>query len=210
MINARELFGDIDIYLFDQILKDRFNSGMTILDAGCGGGRNLIYFLKNNYKVFGVDQSTAAIEQVRHLAKRLSPSLSKDNFQITGVENLPFPNESFDAVISSAVLHFATDQQHLNKMLEEMWRVLKSDGLFFARLASKIGIENLIEPIGEGGRYLLPDGSERFLVDEEFLISRTDQLRGILLEPIKTTNVQNLRSMTTWVLRKAAGSHYTR
>lgn len=210
MINARELFGDIDIYLFDQILKDRFNSGMTILDAGCGGGRNLIYFLKNNYKVFGVDQSTGAIEQVRHLAKRLSPSLPKDNFQITGVENLPFPNESFDAVVSSAVLHFATDQQHLNKMLEEMWRVLKSDGLFFARLASKIGIENLIEPIGEGGRYLLPDGSERFLVDEEFLISRTNQLRGILLEPIKTTNVQNLRSMTTWVLRKAAGSHYTR
>lgn len=204
MINARELFGDIDIYLFDQILKDRFNTGMTILDAGCGGGRNLIYFLKNNYKVFGVDQNAAAIEQVRLLAERLSPSLSKDNFQITGVENLPFPNESFDVVISSAFLHFATDERHFNKMLEEMWRVLKSDGLFFARLASNIGIENLVEPIGEGGRYLLPDGSERFLVDEEFLISRTNQLRGIWLEPIKTTNVQNLRSMTTWVLRKAA------
>lgn len=207
MINARELFGDIDIYLFDQILKDRFNTGMTILDAGCGGGRNLIYFLKNNYKVFGVDQNAAAIEQVRLLAERLSPSLSKDNFQITGVENLPFPNESFDVVISSAVLHFATDERHFNKMLEEMWRVLKSNGLFFARLASNIGIENLVEPIGESGRYLLPDGSERFLVDEEFLISRTDQLRGRWLEPIKTTNVQNLRSMTTWVLRKAAKSH---
>ena len=82
-----------------------------------------------------------------------------------------------------------------------MWRVLKPDGLFFARLASSIGIENQILPIGSG-RYLLPDGSERFLVDEELLDSITNQMDGVWIEPLKTTNVQNLRCMTTWVLRK--------
>ena len=202
MTNPRELFGDIDIYLFDQILKNRFNSEMKILDAGCGGGRNLIYFLRNNYKVFGVDQNAEAIEQIRLLAQTISPNLPPENFQTSAVEKMPFPDEHFDAVISSAVLHFARDERHFIKMLAEMWRVLKPDGLFFARLASTIGIENRIKFIGSG-RYLLPDGSERFLVDEELLGSMTNQLGGALLEPLKTTNVQNLRCMTTWVLRKS-------
>ena len=70
------------------------------------------------------------------------------------------------------------------------------------RLASSIGIEHLITPT-ENGRYDLPDGSERFLVSEKTLIESTENLGARLLEPIKTTNVQNLRCMTTWVLYKS-------
>ncbi|MBA3335122.1 MAG: class I SAM-dependent methyltransferase [Acidobacteria bacterium] len=202
MTNVRELFGDIDIYLFDQILKERFsNSNISILDAGCGGGRNLLYFLRGGFQVFGIDQNPKLIEQVRNLAKMLAPNLPAENFQTATVDEIPFSNEFFEVVISSAVLHFAADREHFHKMLLEMWRVLKPEGLFFARLASSIGIENLISPIGNG-RYLLPDGSTRFVVDEELLISMTSGLGGVLLEPLKTTNVQNLRCMTTWVLRK--------
>lgn len=201
MINARELFGDIDIYLFDQILKNRFNSQMTILDAGCGGGRNLVYFLQNDFQVFAVDQNAQAIEQVRQLAKTLSPNNHTENFQMSPIEKMPFANEQFDWVISSAVLHFARDERHFNRMLGEMWRVLKPQGFFFARLASSTGIENLIKPVGDG-RYLLPDNSERFLVNEQILFKLTEQLGATFIELLKTTNVQNLRCMTTWVLRK--------
>jgi len=200
-MNLHELFGEIDIYLFDQLLKGRFATNMSILDAGCGGGRNLIYFLRNGYEVHGVDQNAEAVAQVRHLASIFNPSLQKENFLVSSVEVMPFPSERFDVVISSAVLHFARDEQHFNKMLNEMWRVLKPEGLFFARLASSIGIEKLVKPI-EGRRYLLPDGSECFLVDAEMLISATKKLGAEWVEPIKTTNVQNLRCMTTWVLRK--------
>jgi tellurite methyltransferase len=201
MINVREAFGDTDIYLFDQILKGRFNSDMSILDAGCGGGRNLVYFLRNGFQVFGVDQNAQAIGQVRILANTLHPNLPPDNFQVSSVEKMPFQDERFGAVISSAVLHFAENEQHFAKMFAEMWRVLKPEGLFFARLASSIGIESRIEAVGSG-RYLLPDGSQRFLVNEEMLISMTTRFQGIWLEPLKTTNVQNLRCMTTWVLLK--------
>ena len=201
MINARELFGDIDIYLFDQILKDRFDSEMSILDAGCGGGRNLVYFLRCGYQVFAIDENPQAIEQVRFFAKSLHPNLSSENFRVSTVEKMPFEDETFDAVISSAVLHFAENEQHFTEMLAEMWRVLKPEGLFFARLASSIGIENQIESTGSG-RYLLPDDSERFLVNEEILNILTEEFGGIWLEPLKTTNVQNLRCMTTWVLLK--------
>ncbi len=201
MLNVRETFGEIDIYLFDQILKGSFDVNSSILDAGCGGGRNLVYFLRSGCKVFAVDQNPQAIQQVRLLAKTLNPNLPSENFQISTVEKMPFSNERFDAVISNAVLHFASDERHFYQMIEEMWRVLSRGGLFFARLASTIGIEDKIELIEER-RYSLPDGSERFLVDEQFLISATNQLGGIWVEPLKTTNVQNLRCMTTWILRK--------
>jgi len=200
-MNVNEIFGDIDIYLFDQILKNRFSPEMKILDAGCGGGRNLVYFLRQNFRVFGIDQNPEAVEYVRRLAKMLAPEISPENFQISAVEKMPFENKSFDWVLSNAVLHFAADEAQFNEMLREMWRVLKPSGKLFARLASTIGIEDKVEKITDR-RYSLPDGSERFLVDEEMLIEATENLGGIFIEPIKTTNVQNLRCMTTWIIGK--------
>ena len=201
MINPNEFFGDIDIYLFDQILKNRFVPEMKILDAGCGGGRNLVYFLRSGFQCFGVDKNAEAVEYVRRLAQTLAPEISPENFQFSSVEKMPFADDFFDVVISSAVLHFAENEKHFNQMLREMRRVLKPSGMLFARLASTIGIENKIEKITER-RYLLPDGSERFLVDEEMLIAATENLGATFIEPIKTTNVQNLRCMTTWVVQK--------
>ncbi|MEK7723393.1 MAG: class I SAM-dependent methyltransferase [Acidobacteriota bacterium] len=200
-MNVREQFGDIDIYLFDQILKDKFHPKSKILDAGCGGGRNIIWFLRNNFEVFGIDQNENAVEYCRQLAQELTPNISSENFQIAPVEKIPFADNSFDLVICSAVLHFAEDENHFDKMFNEMWRVLKPNGVLFARLASDIGIEHLVHLI-EGRRFLLPDGSERFLVNEKMLIDKTEKVGGTFIEPIKTTNVQNLRCMTTWVLRK--------
>ena len=200
-INLQEWFGNIDIYLFDQLLKGRFTEGMQVLDAGCGDGRNLIYLLRSGYEAFGVDQSREAIAHVRRLASTLAPHLPEDNFRVENVERMTFADASFDAVISSAVLHFARDDEQWQSMLREMWRVLKPGGIFFARLASSIGMEEKVEQI-EGRRFHLPDGSDRFLVDEEMLMRATAALAGDFLEPIKTVVVQNMRAMTTWCLRK--------
>lgn len=201
MNDIREYFGEIDIYLFDQILKNQFSKETIILDAGCGSGRNVIYFLRQGNQVYGVDQNSHAINYLRALAADLAPQLSSDNFKESRIESLPFADEKFDLVISNAVLHFAEDENHFNQMVREMWRVLKSGGMLFARLASTIGIEDKIELI-ENRRYYLPDGSERFLVDEKMLMQATEMLGGVLGEPLKTTNVQNLRAMTTWIVRK--------
>jgi tellurite methyltransferase len=201
MTDSLELYGNIDIYLFDQILKNRFHDKMRVLDAGCGGGRNLYYFLRNGFNVFGTDQSLEAIEHNQLMAKMLAPDLPQSNFQLSSVEKMPFEDNIFDLVISNAVLHFAENEQHFRNMLIEMWRVVKSQGILFVRLASSIGIEKLIEPLGNG-RYYLPDESERFLVDESLLAEVSKELNAMWLEPLKTTNVQNLRCMTTLVWQK--------
>ena len=196
-----EFFGQIDIYLFDQLLKGRLTPGMRLLDAGSGSGRNLPYFLRHGFDVCAVDATPGAVEQVRQLAAELAPRLPATNFRVEALESLSFPDGDFDAVIASAVLHFARDEPHFRAMVAELWRVLRPGGLFFARLASSIGIEPRVRPLG-GGRYHLPDGSDRFLVDEALLAGLATQLAASPLEPLKTVNVENQRCMTTWCLRK--------
>lgn len=189
-MNLQEQFGPIDIYLFDQLLKGRIAPGMRIFDAGCGSGRNLVYLLNEGYEVFGVDQDARAVA-----------ALPAGNFRQERIEDMSFPEAFAEVVISSAVLHFARDDQHFRAMLGGTWRVLKPGGMLFCRLASSIGIESQVRNI-QGRRFLLPDGSERYLVDEKLLCDLTEELGGELLDPIKTTVVQNQRSMTTWVVRK--------
>lgn len=202
-LDLQDWFGSIDIYLFDQLLKGRLIPDMRLLDAGCGGGRNLNYFLKSGFDVCGIDRSTEAIAQVRALATSLAPNLSRNNFRAEPVEAMSFADSDFDVVISSAVLHFARDEDHWHQMVREMWRVLKPGGIFFARLASSIGIEDEVEHL-EGRRYRLPDGSTRFLVDEQMLLATTANLGGEWIEPFKTVVVQHMRSMSNWVVRKGS------
>ena len=172
-----------------------------VMDAGVGDGRNLIYFLSQGFICFGIDRGRAAVARVRALSAALAPQLPADNFQVAELDDLPWDDGSMDAVICSAVLHFASDTSHFGRMLEEMWRLLAPDGLFFARLASTIGLERVVGPAG-GRRLRLPDGTERFVVDEAMLVDWTARLGGEWLDPLKTTNVQNQRCMTTWCLRK--------
>ena len=196
-------FGEIDIYLFDQLLRGRFDRRRRVLDAGCGEGRNLIYLLKSGYECFGIDRAPASVAYVRSLAGSLAPDLPPNNFQTGELTALPWPDGVMDVVICSAVLHFARDEAHFAGIVRELWRVVAPDGLLFARLASNIGLEPLIGPAA-GRQVRLPDGSDRFVVDEAMLLSWTARLGGELADPIKTTNVQQQRCMTTWCVRKNA------
>jgi tellurite methyltransferase len=201
MENLQQLFGNIDIYLFDQLLKGTYSECRKVLDVGCGGGRNLIYFLQHGYDVYGIDPNPEAIAAVQELSIALTGEDKAGNFKVSFAETMPFADHTFDLAICSAVLHFAQNPEHFEAMLTKMWQVIKPGGYLFARLASNIGIENLVQPLGHS-RYLLPDGSERYLVTEQILLDYTQKLNGYLHEPIKTTNVQNLRCMTTWCLQK--------
>jgi SAM-dependent methyltransferase len=203
MLNLQEQFGQIDIYLFDQILRGRIGPGMRILDAGCGGGRNLIYLLRQGYEVFGLDRDSEAIAEVRRLAADLAPTLPATNFELGTVEAMPYADAYFDFIISSAVLHFARDDQHFRAMINNSWRILKPAGLLFCRLASSIGVEKQIKHLA-GRHFLLPDGSERYLVDEALLANLGKELEAQQIDPIRTTVVQSQRAMTTWIVRKTA------
>jgi len=173
-----EQFGAIDIYLFDQLLRGRIGRGMRVVDAGCGSGRNLVYFFREGYEVFGADSDPQAVESTRRLAASLAQGRPADNFRVEAVEEMSFPSGFADVVLSSAVLHFARGDEQFLAMLNGTWRVLKPGGMLFCRLASSIGMEQQVRRIG-GRRFLLPDGSERYLVDAELLDKLTGELRTV-------------------------------
>ena len=202
MIDVSAQFGPIDIYLFDQILRGRIGRGMTVLDAGCGQGRNLVFLLRQGNDVLALDPDADAVAAARRLFSSLAPRLPASNLRQESVESSTFPDAAADVVLSSAVLHFARDEPQFREMLLGTWRLVKPGGLFFCRLASSIGMEARVTPLG-GRRFRLPDGSSRYLVDEAYLLDLTRELGGRLLDPLKTTVVQDQRCMTTWVLRKA-------
>jgi SAM-dependent methyltransferase len=206
--DVRVLLGTMDIYLVDQLMRGRIEPGMRVLEAGVGKGRNLEYFLRAGYDVAGNDRKAEVVEALRKKALELAPGLAPERaahlLRIEAVEDTSFEANTFDVVVCNAVLHFARDEAHFEAMLAGAWRPLRPGGLFFARLASSIGLEQHVRPLG-AGRFALPDGTERYLVDLEALIAATERLGGELLDPIKTTNVQGRRCMTTWVVRKGGG-----
>lgn len=197
-----KLLGNIDIYLLDQILKGRFTKEMRILDAGCGEGRNLIYFLHEGFQVFGVDQNPTAIQMARTYAKTIDKAYDPLRLQVAPVEDMPFPQGAFQAVISSAVLHFARDTAHFNAMFGEMMRVLAPGGLLFLRMTTGFGgMEAASERIGEGTFQLL-DGSTRFLLTDGLLREVMEKHTLSHVEPPKSVLVHALRAMGVLVMTK--------
>lgn len=204
-MTLQEQFGQIDIYLFDQILRGNVSPGMRVVDAGCGGGRNIRYLLREGYEVFGVDVSAEAVAAVRKMASELAPALPAENFQVSGVEAMPFADGFADLVVCHSVLHFARDEAQLRAMVQGLWRVLRPGGMLFCRLASTIGAAPgmAFEALGER-RFRMSHGAEWLLVDEPLLMELTGELDGVLVDPLKTTVVQGQRCMTTWVVKKKA------
>jgi SAM-dependent methyltransferase len=172
---------------------------MRVLDAGCGYGRNLVHLLREGCEVFATDADAEGVEHVRQLSASLMTGLPAENFQVGPIEQMRFPDGFADVVICNAVLHFARDDRHFRAMLAELWRVLKPGGMLFCRLASRIGMD--FKRV-RGNLFVVGDGSEWYLVDEKMLLALTEAMNAVLVDPLKTTIVQDYRCMTTWVLRK--------
>ncbi|GAA0877516.1 hypothetical protein GCM10009119_04840 [Algoriphagus jejuensis] len=199
--DLNRLLGNVDIYLLDQILKGRFTKEMKILDAGCGEGRNTVYFVNRDYQIFGIDPNETAIQYSRFQAKTLNPNFDIHRFQVGKLEEVPFHSGAFDAVICSAVLHFAGGVDNFLEMVLEIHRILKPGGIFWFRMCTGLsGILEQSKSLGSG-KFRLPDDSERFVLTANDM----DNLQRIgfkFLEPPKTVLVLGQREMGVFLMEK--------
>lgn len=196
--SIQTLVGNTDIYLIDQIMKGRYTLAHTILDAGCGSGRNMYWFLQNGFNITGIDINEIAIDEL----KERYTGLTEGSFIVSSIENIPFANNHFNHIICSAVLHFAKSITQFNYLLTEIVRVLKPGGTLFIRMTTNIGIEDKVEFIADGV-YKIPDGSTRFLLTRELLWAFMQQHNLSFVEPLKTVNVDDVRCMSTLLLQKS-------
>lgn len=195
-----KFLGNIDLYLLDQILKNNIAENAKILDAGCGEGRNLVYFLNKGFDAKGVDRNPDAIKMLQFIVGSNYPHYPKSDFQVGDLSQLPYKNHSFDYIICSAVLHFAESKEHFWQMFDELERVLLPNGILFIRMTSDIGLTGH-HPQGSG-LFQLPDGSIRFLITEDMIRTILVDRNYQRIEPVKTVVVEGKRCMTTLVLKK--------
>ncbi|NVK63803.1 MAG: class I SAM-dependent methyltransferase [Flavobacteriales bacterium] len=184
----------IDVYLIDQLMKGTVDRESKILDAGCGSGRNIHYLIQQGFDVTAFDGNQELITSLKTLHAETNA-----HFLHSTVED--FASESkFDFIICNAVLHFARNHAHFDAMFRSLVALLSNNGVLFIRMTSDIGLP--MDHSEENGVYLLLDGSTRYLLTRE----KVDELLRAhslsLLEPVKTVKVEELRCMTTLVLRK--------
>ncbi len=177
--------GNMDLYLLDQVLKGRFEGRQKLLDAGCGEGRNSRYFIQNGFEVCGTDINPMAVK-LCSMSFRDYPLAS---FREGSVLSLPYADNSFDGCICSAVLHFAENRDMFMQMWDELYRVLKKDGVLFIRMSTTIGIGEVKDPMF------------RYSLTEADIDMITEQYEWV--EPFKTVLVEG-RSMCVMMLRRLA------
>lgn len=192
---------NIDIYLLDQILKERYKLEDSILDVGFGKGRNMCWFVANGYNIHGVEKKEEHIAYVHDKLRNINAIYNLENLRQGSLDAIPHADASFDHVICNAVLHFAKSDDQFFHWMAELSRVLKRGGSLFVRMTSDIGLEAKAESLGSGV-FNIPDGSKRYLLNHETLGKVMDKQNLEFIEELKTVNVNNKRCMTTLVLRK--------
>ncbi len=193
--------GRIDVYLLDQLMKGRIHPNMRILDAGFGHGRNAQYFIENDFDIWGVDRKEELTHFINAQIDIWNPTYDKSKFKIAGLETIPFPDNHFDFIISCAVFHFAESRTHFIQLFEETIRVLKTGGIFWFRMTTKHTLEMHAQHLHDD-IYTLPDGSTRYLLDLDVLRELMEKYHLTFVDPFKTINVADLRTMCVGVLQK--------
>mgnify|MGYP001793323602 CR=1 FL=1 len=185
--DINQAIGNLDLYLLDQILKGTFDGRQRILDAGCGEGRNLTYFVNNGYEVYGIDKNPQALL----MAMMTHKAVPKENWTTGDLSENPHPDLYFDAVLCSAVLHFADNYQHFHKIMNEIIRVLAPDGILFIRTATAIGLSEVDD-----------NSSFSYLLEPEQLYNFNQLYPLNFLELPKSVVVNGQRSMGILVMQK--------
>lgn len=177
----------------DQIFRGKIAREQRILDAGCGAGRNMRFFLENDFNITGFDPEQRAIAQLKEQFPQ-----QEANFSADSIETFKDP-AGFDYIICNAVLHFARDHGHFNAMFSALVSALRPNGTLFIRMTSDIGIDLMSS---ETGVHSLPDGSTRYCVTRSQIDEILEKHELKLDGSVKTVKVEDLRSMTMMVFRK--------
>ncbi len=200
MLNST--FGNADLILIDQILKNRFQGQSRMLDAGCGEGRNMTYFINNGFNIYGIDTNPEAVKMARIYCKSLNKSFEAEQIQKFPIENNPFPDNFFDAIICINVLHSAKNHNDFFLWFGQLFRILNYGGFLLLGMQSKIGLSTYHKP-GDQKDIDEPGQEDLYFLTGDVLdeILRLDYLKTV--ENTKTLLIDEKISNTYLFLKKS-------
>lgn len=181
--------GNIDLFLLDQILKGRFEQAESILEVGCGEGRNLTYFIRNGYDVWGIDNNPTALKMLHMMGRSLHKTFDKEKFIEADISGIPFPPQSFDAIICASVLHFLPSEDAFFAAWDTMMKVLRKDGFLFLSMYSNIPFPGKMQ-------------SDFFLLTGTLYQTVLHRYKLQEVEPVKTVAMGNTQPLAYLILQK--------
>lgn len=191
-------FGDLDLFLLDQLLKGNIRSG-KVLELGFGDGRNLLHFLQAGYEVHGVDLDPSSIALMKAFAKNLKQGCP-ENFIKTSATDLPYDDAFFDTVICCRLFHFLSDQDK-KIAWHQIHRVLRPNGICYFTANSTINFEHSI--VGhEEGQHSFPDGTQGYMLNQKHLSAFLTDSGFKQIEPTRHIQYDDQHAETILVLQK--------
>ena len=149
----------------------------TLLDLGCGDGRDSIYFFNKGLKVRAVDFSFSGI-------KKLKLQNPKVNYILSDIKKIKFKTNSFDIIYAHLSLHYFDDET-TSKIFDNLYRILKKNGLLFVKCKS---IDDKL--FGKGkkiGENIYEKGHIRHFFSKEYMKEKLKKFKIIKIQ--KTSSV---------------------
>ena len=194
--DLNEELGNSDIYLIDQILKNRFDPGGRILDAGCGEGRNMTWFIRNDFNIYGMDISPEAVRMARLIARSNNRNFTTENILEASIEDNPFPDGFFDCILCINVLHSAKDKDHFFSMVLALNRILNDQGRILISMTSEFN---------DPGKKTIDVQVSRFKLNGEILDELGNIFQAGSIEPLRTLQIEGKESISYfWMSKKTS------
>ncbi len=181
--------------------SDRKN--IKILEVGCGPGANLWYLAREHFATYGIDGSETAIHQAKNRLKEESLSAQ---LTVGDIIKLPYENDSFDAVIDVECI-YANSEKNAGLILSEIYRVLKTGGLFYSRtLSEKMYLgktriqlsEKSFKDISDGA--LAGKGFARLMDKNDIHALYGNKFQIISIDSLDLTNNNGAESISEYVI----------
>lgn len=186
----------MDLYLLDAILKGHLSSVKSVLDLGCGEGRNGVYFIREGYDYLGIDKDASTLRLIEYLSDSF-PS-SKATFAENTIQEVNL-DRKFDLIVCSRTLHFANDKADFYSMWAAIVNHVNPDGLVYLSMDSNV--DNALAVALANDLYQFPDGKIRFPLTLDIYQEIKKEFEEV--EPLKTVVQAGTRAQSFLLLKKS-------
>ena len=191
-----------DAYVEERISSIVNPETKRALDLGCGGGRHTEMLASKHFDTYGCDVNSSMIFQTRgRMAKYYPEDQLMERVTYGSILSLPYPDNHFDTVVTTGVLHQAKSLSEYQKAISELSRVTKSGAIITAHIFTNMVMDDTYKQVAnEQYSVTTKEGLYMTLIPKE-LFYELMALNGIILEAELDESIRDLETGQRAILK---------